>query len=441
MVWKPNTPWTANSTSPKADQSYPNGDRGQTPQPSGDRFAVSAETTADFYVSSTGSNGNAGTSEGAAWATLAYALQNSSAGDEIMVVDDIIESIECSVIVANGGTSGAHKVIKGKTINTKITGAITDTGYAASTNTYIDFKNLWFDASTSQEPTTGPLHYCTFFRCMFSGGQLSGNVVKFSSGSYQLYEQCGWFGPGGRYNFLAYQQTNITLRHCIGRSDSGWGDGSEPDANFQVYSSTNVNVIQCVGFDSQQRSPSYGYLAEFSATTNQGPNTNVRFINTYAIDGPSAGFTVEGNSGSDTDLEYCVALNCEAGVVENDQGGGSTVITGGEFSNNSSDGLASYGSATTSMGSPPPNCVGNGSEQNRYWGGTETNNALSLTNPFIIGGLLAGYGDAAEETEQAETLFTENGEFLSAAVQAMFKAPMETVRAWSQTNLGAIVGV
>ena len=407
---------------------------------SGARFVVAPETEADYFVSSTGSNGNAGTSEGAAFATLTHAVNNSAAGDKIMIVDDITESFEASVFTLNPGTSGARREVVGKNANTKIIGEIQNATYTPAVSTYTDFKNIFFEASSSSEPNLEPLTDCSFFRCMFTGGQTSGNVSKLSVGSSQTFEQCAFFGSGGRYTMLCYQQSNTVFRHCLGRVDAGWTGSSEPNGNMQIYSSTDVSMIQCVGFDWQQRDASSEYLGEIINTTNEGASSGVIIDNCYVVDGGASGYQCEGSGAIGIIYRNSVSLRNGGGITENCQGGGTAELDGGEYSNNTGDGASSYGSATTSM-SNSPNFVGNAVEQVRYWNGTFTSNALSLPMPKVVGDLLAGQGDVAEFTAQTEDLFTASGEFLSADVQVMFKAAMEPTRSWSQANLGDIIGV
>lgn len=47
----------------------------------------SLSSAATYYISPTGSNGNAGTSEAAPWLTFAYAIANSACGDSILLLD------------------------------------------------------------------------------------------------------------------------------------------------------------------------------------------------------------------------------------------------------------------------------------------------------------------------------------------------------------------
>ena len=407
----------------------------------GERFVVEPETTADFYVGSTGSDSNAGNSEGQAFATIAHALEVSLPGAEIMVVDEITESIENTHIRNNGGTASAYKVVKGKTVNTIVNGTLVHSDDSMARDAHVLFKNLWFKASTQEESATTGLLHAQFFRCMFSGGGLSGNVTKLAVGSEQVFEQCGFFGPGGRYNVLVYQQANVVLRHCVGRVDSGWGDASEPDGNIQVYSSNNVSVIQSVAFDWQARTPSYEHLGEFLNTTNRGGSENVNFYNCYAVGAAGApGFQGEGSEPVGMTLTDCVATDNQGGVVENGQNGGYLTVSGGQFENNTGDGLASYGNATATVVNLP-NVAGNTGEQVRNFSGAFTSNAPVTRNRKMLGGLLSPLGAADALTEQQQDLFTSGNAFISADVQAMFRSAMETVRPWSQQNLGDVLGV
>src|SRR5262245_32965851 len=76
-------------------------------------------TTADKYVSSSGSNGAGGTI-GAPYATVAFALSQISPGQSVMVLSNITENINAGSLSA--GTAIAFKRVVAQTPGLEITG-------------------------------------------------------------------------------------------------------------------------------------------------------------------------------------------------------------------------------------------------------------------------------------------------------------------------------
>lgn len=62
-----------------------------------------------YYVSTSGNNGNSGTSTGAAWATIQYAVNTIAAGDVIRVLSGTYTEV---VVISSSGTDGSEKTIE-----------------------------------------------------------------------------------------------------------------------------------------------------------------------------------------------------------------------------------------------------------------------------------------------------------------------------------------
>ena len=88
----------------------------------------------------------------------------------------------------------------------------------------------------------------------FVGGPSCGNNVNTATGSNVTIRRSAFYGKGGRYQVLVYQQSGVTLEDVIIRSDGGWGQasgcsGNEPNAALNFYNSSNVTCSGCILFD------------------------------------------------------------------------------------------------------------------------------------------------------------------------------------------------
>jgi hypothetical protein len=105
-------------------------------------------------------------------------------------------------------------------------------------------------SGTSQKEIDGS--HIKIIRCAFQGGPANGNVINFAfGGSYNLLEDCWFFGLGGRYKVLIYRADHDIMRRCVIRQDAGWtAYESDPEAGISIYESShlrlqNVAVIDC----------------------------------------------------------------------------------------------------------------------------------------------------------------------------------------------------
>jgi hypothetical protein len=75
------------------------------------------------------------------------------------------------------------------------------------------------------------------------------------TGSNTTIRRSAIYGPGGRYQFMSYQQIGVTLEDVIIRTDGGWGEGGtsctewEPNAPLNAYDSNDFACINCITFD------------------------------------------------------------------------------------------------------------------------------------------------------------------------------------------------
>ena len=199
---------------------------------------VTSDPTPDKWMASGGSNGAAGT-YASPWATLAYAITQMSAGQTLGVKNGTISGQSLTALPV--GNAGAWCTIIAET-----DGGVTWTGgvnQSANTSYYCRIIGFLFSDS-AQKSIVGK--YQKWQRCGFKGGAATGNATNTTIGSNDftpgahdmLFEDCWWFGGGGRYKALVYNGLRVVLRRCVGRHDAGWTyDSQNPAAVFVIYDS------------------------------------------------------------------------------------------------------------------------------------------------------------------------------------------------------------
>jgi len=92
----------------------------------------------------------------------------------------------------------------------------------------------------------------TYDRMSFVGGPSSGNTKNSNIGSGTTITNSAFYGRGGRYLLMAYQENGaqITLRNIIFRPDGGWDDSKgDPVAALNFYDTENFNASGLVLID------------------------------------------------------------------------------------------------------------------------------------------------------------------------------------------------
>lgn len=369
-------------------------------------------STADKYVSSTGSNAAAGTL-GAPYQTITFALSQISAGQSVMVLSNLSENLNLSTI--SGGSVGSYKTVVSDAPTRTITGTVDGSGTGSK---YLKFQGFHWMNGANETDCTG-VQFVKFIYCGFQGGvAAAGNTAQHLGGSNQLYESCWWVTSGGRYASITFEQSNTLYRWCVIRTDT-WGspaDDGNPNAAFQLYSSNNCARIQCVAVDCKPQRTNNEWLANFATTTNTGVSVGIMDQECFGIRGPDIGWQVEGaNNCTYTGLGN-VSVGNSWGFVENlHSGGGSITMTGGEYSKSTNSGVASFGSE----GFSPTliNTVSNtGGNFNGVAGGAGcTTNALDM-NGLVTNMVKRGL---------AGTMYNETGWNVQQAGEFMFPLPQE----------------
>lgn len=95
----------------------------------------------------------------------------------------------------------------------------------------------------------------TYRRMSFVGGPSCGNQVNSGIGANTKIYESAFYGRGGRYLLLAYQENGgMVMEDVIFRPDGGWGQGSgcsesEPHAGYNMYDSEGFTIKGAILFD------------------------------------------------------------------------------------------------------------------------------------------------------------------------------------------------
>jgi len=300
---------------------------------------------ANYYVRTTGSDGNAGTSSGAAWQTINHALGNVSAGDNIYVGAGVYrETVLCaytdggSAVTVVGDVDGSHT---GDVGEVQLTAFTTDNKTAPAATVLLDlngkinisFSNFVFVGGSVSllADTIGTSHGitltdCTFFhfanaislyfpsygpdfalnltinRCRFFTFNTSSNDVLFVNG---VASATAFYDSG-----IVIENSIFWCPSCnnvIDLQSSGAGGGSFAACGGVIKNNTFVTATTA------------GYVFNCNSWVSTGsPATQFNNNLVYAVNGVSAA-----NVG-DTVEDYNL-FNCLGTVLTNVTQGGNTI--------------------------------------------------------------------------------------------------------------------
>jgi hypothetical protein len=233
------------------------------------------------------------------------ALLSPSGGDVLIIRNGAYSGPSNEISTFGDGAPGAYNTIKAETdggavISSTIMSDASD-GIGAL-GSYTNVVGLKFNAMESKG-CDGT--YIKFFRCAMENGQVDGNyfggAVVWQSGSHQLYEDCWFYGWGGRYNVCNYENSYTVYRRCVIRRDGGYVfDGSNPEAPIVNYAAHHMSYQNVIVIDNTN-DYSTGYSASFYVTghvENHSPADAVEFIGCMDINGQSQSFYCDTDDGS-----------------------------------------------------------------------------------------------------------------------------------------------
>lgn len=230
---------------------------------------------ATYYVSKTsGNDGNAGTSAGAAWATITRALDSAAAGTKIAAGDVVLVERENYIedpVIDTVGTVGATIVVRGMETGftepadgvqpVTITGQVT-TSLGGGSTAYYRFENIQQTGASGTGWALGNLQFCTWVNCSAlsnSGASSDGWAARSfgrwfgctasnngrdgwntldSSAEDTVWNNCVAIG-NGRYGFHSYTN-GVQFDNCIAHANTttGFYSGVMPPTGYSLHNCT-----------------------------------------------------------------------------------------------------------------------------------------------------------------------------------------------------------
>ena len=155
-----------------------------------------------------------------------------------------------TLLIADGVYSGSVSGIKsGTIIQAENDGKVQFTGSFNPGSAGFEMRGIVVKSSDQKELGSGN----TYRRMSFVGGPSCGNTVNSLMGSNTKIYDSAFYGRGGRYLLLAYEQKGgIVVENAIFRPDGGWGQGcseSEPHAAYNMYDTEGFSITGAVVVD------------------------------------------------------------------------------------------------------------------------------------------------------------------------------------------------
>ena len=157
-----------------------------------------------------------------------------------------------TLVIRDGTYSNSISGIKSNTtIQAEHDGKVTFTGSFSPGNAGFTMRGIVVKSSNEKNLGSGN----TYRRMSFVGGPSCGNTVNSLMGSNTKIFESAFYGAGGRYLLLAYQQIGgIVIEDVIFRPDGGWGKGAscngyEPQAAYNMYDSEGFTITRAILLD------------------------------------------------------------------------------------------------------------------------------------------------------------------------------------------------
>lgn len=204
--------------------------------------------SATYYVDNAAANdsGNGSIGSPKKYIPSGIALMSASGGDTLIIKNGTYSGSSNNITsIPNSSTN--YNIIQAESDG----GVIVTSSLAIASGQHCDFIGIKFQiAATKSIAST----YTRFFRCAFNGGEVCSSncdgAVNLAAGSYQLYEDCWFYGVGGRYTVMIYEEHNTVFRRCVIRHDAGYtADEGNPESPFAIYASYNVALLNCIIID------------------------------------------------------------------------------------------------------------------------------------------------------------------------------------------------
>ncbi len=258
------------------------------------------------------------------------ALLSSAGGDALIIKNGTYSGSSNAILTFGDGAPGAYNTIRAETDGGVVVSSTVMSGEGiGALGSYTNVVGLKF---TAPETKGCDGTYMKFFRCAIENGQVCAvdcdGAFVWQSGSHQLYEDCWFYGWGGRYTVANYENSYTVYRRCVIRHDGGYTydeAGQNPEAPIANYAANHMSYQNVIVID-HTNAYSTGYTASFYVTGHdyQSPANAVEFIGCMDINGrfgESASFYSDTDDGSTgMTLTDCVFYKNETGIAVGNTG-------------------------------------------------------------------------------------------------------------------------
>lgn len=185
--------------------------------------------------------------------------------------------------------------VSGQIIEAQHPGKVRFTG-AFNSGSNLTFRGVVIDNGNNK--TLGA--NSTYEDMSFIGGPACGNTVNTQVGSNVTIRRSAFYGPGGRYLLLSWQQQGLTVEDAIFRQDGGWGQGAscngwEPTATLANYDSPDFECVGCIAFDGIITVTSESEPLGGLGVNGHNSTSNSLFENSLIVNNQAGGFWYDGN--------------------------------------------------------------------------------------------------------------------------------------------------
>jgi hypothetical protein len=247
-------------------------------------------------------------------------LMSNNGGDILIIKNGNYIGPSNEIKSFKTGKHNAFNIIKAESDG----GVIVSSNFIVDSGNYVQVEGMKFDAAATKYCAA---NYIKFLRCAFQNGAIcskscDGQVV-YAAGSYQLYEDCWFYGIGGRYTLLVYESHHDVFRRCVIRRDGGYSsDGSNPEAPLANYAAGNISYQNCIVIDNNLKySTAYTTSYYITGHAGQPSSNNVEFIGCIDLNGQNGSFYIDTDDGSTgMSLTDCVFYQNGAGISMSNRG-------------------------------------------------------------------------------------------------------------------------
>ncbi len=259
-------------------------------------------------VNAADDNGNGSIHQPKKHIQSAIDLMSNIGGNTVIIKPGTYSNTLDAIIDPPSGRSDNYNTIKAEVDGTVIIEGVRDhptLSHYSNLNLFIDgesgfgvdpqyliFEGLHFKNRSAIKGIGGD--YIKFFRTGFEQGPDGNNYVLAVGGSYLLFEDCFYYGEGGRQAVAVYEGDHIIFRRGVIRHDLGWNpDGKmEPQGVATIYNSNHVEFQNILLLDSHS-DPVHGeWYGALTFATN-GPatvNNALRGLITMNVEGTTHAF-------------------------------------------------------------------------------------------------------------------------------------------------------